>query len=109
MKAVETGTMGKRRPKRFRLVVAALAPLILAVASTGTPEPALIQYGPARKLCDPANPAINESSGLACSRHTGEDFRTHNDSGDSVHIFAFKMEGENVPTPLLEVPALEMH
>jgi hypothetical protein len=55
-----------------------------------------IEYGEGGELCELANEAINESSGLACSRMAAEVFWTHNDSGDSARIFAFNMKGEDL-------------
>jgi hypothetical protein len=55
-----------------------------------------IEYGEGRELCTLANEAINESSGLACSRAAEGVFWTHNDSGDSARIFAFNMKGEDL-------------
>jgi hypothetical protein len=60
------------------------------------PEPKIIQYGPARELCQLANKAIHESSGLACSRQMPGLFWTHNDAGNTARLYLFNSKGEDL-------------
>lgn len=82
--------------------VSRLLPLVLAAialaAGSGAPARTKIEYGRGRKLCNLANTAITESSGLACSWFKRGVFWTHNDSGDTARIFAFNMQGEDLAT-----------
>jgi len=55
-----------------------------------------ISYGPPRQLATLANPAIDESSGLACSRRKRGLFWTHNDSGDAARIYLFDSKGHDL-------------
>ena len=55
-----------------------------------------IPYAPSRKLCLLANKAIDESSGLACSRTAPGLFWTHNDSGDDARIYLFDSQGRDL-------------
>ena len=66
-------------------------------AQTGAPMPRL-EYGKGRELAKLADPAINESSGLAAGRTNRGVFWTHNDSGSRPQVFAFTMEGKAVAT-----------
>jgi hypothetical protein len=52
-------------------------------------------YGPASVVFELSNPAIRESSGLAASRRNPGIFWTHNDSGNSPHIYAFDRSGRD--------------
>ena len=61
-----------------------------------------IQYGPARQLAKLANRAINESSGLACSRAGPGLFWTHNDSGGDARIYLFDSKGSDLGSCVLE-------
>lgn len=58
--------------------------------------PGRISYGPGRQVCRLANPAIDESSGLARSRRRPGFFWTHNDSGDKARIYLFDAEGRDL-------------
>ncbi len=58
--------------------------------------PGRIPYAPGRKLALLANKAIDESSGLACSRTNAGLFWTHNDSGDDAQIYLFDSEGRDL-------------
>ncbi|MBN2475691.1 MAG: hypothetical protein JXB62_13850 [Pirellulales bacterium] len=64
-------------------------------------RPGTVLYGPGRELCKLLNPAIDESSGLACSRAVPGVFWTHNDSGDSARIYAFDAHGTDLGSCLL--------
>ncbi|MEE8385567.1 MAG: tetratricopeptide repeat protein [Dehalococcoidia bacterium] len=66
-------------------------------AQTDTPIPRL-EYGKGRELAKLADPAINESSGLAAGRTNPGVFWTHNDSGSRPQVFAFTMEGKALAT-----------
>jgi hypothetical protein len=64
-------------------------------------KPGLVQYGEPRKLAELANPAITESSGIACSRvHPGV-FWTHNDAGHEGRLYAFDLKGRDLGSCLL--------
>jgi len=83
------------------LIVQIAAPVLLGADAAEPRSPLLpqpIQYGPPRELCKLANQAINESSGLACSRRTPGVFWTHNDSGDAPRVYAFDREGRDLGT-----------
>ena len=60
------------------------------------PEPKIVQYGPARELCQLANKAIHESSGLACSRRMPGMFWTHNDAGNAARLYLLNSKGEDL-------------
>ncbi len=63
----------------------------------GTPAGAdPVAYGKGREIARLANPAITESSGIACSRTTPGVFWTHNDSGSDARLFAFNLKGEDL-------------
>ena len=68
-----------------------------AAAQSDPPIPRL-EYGKGRELAKLADPAINESSGLAAGRTNPGVFWTHNDSGSRPQVFAFTMEGKAVAT-----------
>ncbi|MEE8452892.1 MAG: SHD1 domain-containing protein [Thermoguttaceae bacterium] len=72
---------------------------IIAADAVGGPR--VIAYGTGRKLCELANPLIDESSGLACSRARPGAFFTHNDSGSEARIFAFDVAGGDLGHCLL--------
>ena len=59
-------------------------------------SPGRIPYAPGRKLCFLTNKAVDESSGLACSRTTPGLFWTHNDSGDDARIYLFDSQGRDL-------------
>ena len=71
-------------------------PDLQAPPAQSPPEPTIVQYGPARELCQLANKAIHESSGLACSRQMPGAFWTHNDSGDAARLYLFNSKGEDM-------------
>jgi len=58
--------------------------------------PGRIPYAPGRKLSLLTNKAIDESSGLACSRTNPGLFWTHNDSGDDAQIYLFDSQGRDL-------------
>ena len=58
-------------------------------------------YLPGRTIATLADPAIDESSGLACSRRTPGVFWTHNDSGDAARLYAFDRKGRDLGSFLL--------
>ncbi|OHB72444.1 MAG: hypothetical protein A2V70_14495 [Planctomycetes bacterium RBG_13_63_9] len=67
-----------------------------------------IDYDPPQKLCVLANEAVDESSGLACSRSRPGVFWTHNDSGDAARIYAFDAKGKDLGScALADVPAYD--
>jgi len=72
-----------------------------AIAADAVATPHAITYGPGQKLCELANPLIDESSGLACSRARPGAFFTHNDSGSEARIFAFDVAGNDLGHCLL--------
>jgi len=84
-------------------IVSCLLCLILSLstgivaAQTDTPIPRL-EYGKGRELAKLADPAINESSGLATGRTNRGVFWTHNDSGGRPRVFAFTMQGKALAT-----------
>jgi hypothetical protein len=55
-----------------------------------------VPYGGGRELCRLANQAVNESSGLACSRRRPGFFWTHNDSGGDARAFLFDTRGRDL-------------
>ncbi|MFW6108291.1 MAG: hypothetical protein ACOC8D_00615 [bacterium] len=75
-----------------------LLPVLLAVGLTASGAQSPSRYGPARQLCILANEAVDESSGLACSRRHDGVFWTHNDSGDQPRLYAFNRRGEHLAT-----------
>ena len=80
------------------LSLVAFLAVVLAPGEACAPSTEPIQYGRGHKLCELANAAITESSGLACSRLKPGIFWTHNDSGDLARLFAFNTQGENLAT-----------
>jgi hypothetical protein len=58
--------------------------------------PGRIPYAPGRRLATLANKAVDESSGLACSRTNPGLFWTHNDSGDEARIYLFDSQGRDL-------------
>ena len=91
---------------RTRLTIACVIGLAIGPPQPETQALHAARYEPARRLCELAEPAIHESSGLAVSRqHTGR-FWTHNDSGDSARLFAFDAQGRHLGVlHLVGVPA----
>lgn len=77
------------------VLAAALAGGLFALAAEGGPD---FVHGEGRTLCVLANKAVNESSGVACSRVTPGVFWTHNDSGDGPNLYATNAKGENLGT-----------
>lgn len=65
-------------------------------------QPGTILYGPGRTLCQLQSQAVNESSGIACSRRVPGVFWTHNDSGDAARLYAFDLKGRDLGSFLLE-------
>ena len=86
------------RPITTRIALLAAALLSAASSLAGARPEAPIQYGQGRQLCTLANPAIDESSGLACSRRDPNVFWTHNDSGGGPLVYAFNRKGEHLGT-----------
>ena len=78
------------------LVSALLASALMAAEPKHAPAPAAVEYGEPRQLATLANPAITESSGIACSRRTPDVFWTHNDSGGEPRLYAFNSKGEDL-------------
>lgn len=70
-------------------------------ATQAAAGPAAIRYGRARQLAILAGEAIDESSGIACSRRTPGVFWTHNDSGDDARIYAIDIRGRDLGSCLL--------
>jgi hypothetical protein len=64
--------------------------------------PGRISYGRGRQVCLLANPAIDESSGLARSRRRPGFFWTHNDSGDEPRIYLFDRQGRDLGSCLID-------
>jgi len=60
-----------------------------------------IRYGPGRELAKLANTAVDESSGLACSRRQPGLFWTHNDSGADARIYLFDSKGRDLGSCVL--------
>ncbi len=56
----------------------------------------VVQYGRGKLLCQLANKAITESSGVAASRRTAGVFWTHNDSGGKPNLYAFDNRGRDL-------------
>jgi hypothetical protein len=90
-------------PIRTSVVVVLPACLLwcsLAVSAQTQKNPAsgadAIQYGEAKEICKLKDDRINESSGVAASIRYKDAFWTHNDSGDSAHIFLFNKNGETI-------------
>lgn len=75
---------------------------VAAEAAAPAAEPGPIRYGPGRKLCDLANQAIDESSGLACSHRQEGVLWTHNDSGDAARLYAFDLQGHDLGSCVLK-------
>jgi hypothetical protein len=65
-------------------------------ATTTARVPGRIAYGPGRRLATLASQAVDESSGLACSRRVPGMFWTHNDSGDDARIYLFDLRGRDL-------------
>ncbi len=57
-----------------------------------------LKYAEGKELAKLADPAINESSGVAAGRTNSGVFWTHNDSGGKPQVFAFSMAGEALAT-----------
>lgn len=73
-----------------------------ALAGDEATPPAAPEWGEPRKVCDLADPAIDESSGVAASRTLDGVFWTHNDSGDLPRVFAVDREGRTRATFRIE-------
>ncbi len=88
--------------RRWGLFLAAgLAMPVLVVLAERAPDPPAsrpsdIAYGPGKEIARLANRAIKESSGLAASRVSPGVFWTHNDAGNTNHLFAFNLAGEDL-------------
>jgi hypothetical protein len=62
-----------------------------------TPNPpGRVPYAPGRELCRLESRAIDESSGLACSRRSPGFFWTHNDSGGDARVYLFDKRGRDL-------------
>lgn len=72
-----------------------------AAIKTRPSQPGDVEYGPGRELCKLANPRIDESSGIACSRRVPGMFWTHNDSDDDARIYLFDAKGRDLGSCLL--------
>jgi hypothetical protein len=59
-------------------------------------RPGRVPYDRGRELCRLANRAIDESSGLACSRLQPGFFWTHNDSGGDARAYLFDRSGRDL-------------
>ena len=64
--------------------------------------PGRIPYGPGYELCRLQNEAIDESSGVACSRRQPGFFWTHNDSGADARVYLFDSQGRDLGSCLLK-------
>lgn len=58
--------------------------------------PHRVPYGRGRRLAELAAEAIDEASGLACSRRHDGLFWTHNDSGGAARLYAFDVRGRDL-------------
>ena len=74
-------------------------------ASTSQTKPAppprpieRIRYAAPKRLATLSDQAIDESSGIACSRRNAGIFWTHNDSGGPPRLFAFDVKGHALGT-----------
>ena len=61
-----------------------------------------VHYGPGEAIATLANQAIDESSGIACSRRLDGAFWTHNDSGGDANIYLFDRTGRDLGACRLE-------
>lgn len=93
------------RPTPLLLALLALPALALPLLADD-PAPAdaspPFAWGEPKKLCDLADPEIQESSGVAASRTLDGVLWTHNDSGDAPRVFAVDREGRTRATFRLE-------
>ncbi|NLS93848.1 MAG: hypothetical protein GXX96_16930 [Planctomycetaceae bacterium] len=70
----------------------------------GTTEnpPGRVAYGTGHTVATLANKAVEESSGIACSRRLDGAFWTHNDSGGDAQIYLFDRNGRDLGACRLE-------
>ena len=84
------------------LSLSALCLIVSLSAGAATGQTAALmprlEYGKGREVAKLADPAINESSGLAAGRINPGVFWTHNDSGGRPRVFAFTIQGKAVAT-----------
>jgi hypothetical protein len=89
--------------QRGTAFAAILLSALLCMLSRGLPvfaqtqssaEADVVLYGPAKEVCRLKDSRIGESSGIAASIVNKDAFWTHNDSGDSAHIFLFNKSCE---------------
>jgi len=73
-------------------------PLLLLASTVAFAAAPPIEYGKGRELATLANPKIDESSGIACSRRTPGVFWTHNDSSNHPRVYAFNAKGDDLGT-----------
>ncbi|MGQ9574938.1 MAG: SHD1 domain-containing protein [Thermoguttaceae bacterium] len=59
-------------------------------------DPNAIPYGRGREVCKLAVAALEECSGIACSRRHGGLFWAHNDSGDAARLYLFDRRGRDL-------------
>ena len=94
---------------RQRFLLACCASVFLIAPSIGqesVPQkqeaavtiPMSVEYHPGKKLCELKNKDINESSGLAVSRHNPRLLWTHNDSGDKAKLYCIDLDGRDMGT-----------
>lgn len=85
----------------------AVSSIAAAAETKPAPRPAAapVQYAVGRELCKLADPAIQESSGVAAGRTIKGAFWTHNDSGDKPRLFAIDAAGKTVATLEIEKAA----
>jgi pimeloyl-ACP methyl ester carboxylesterase len=71
-------------------------PRFRPVQAPDVPGAPAIRYQAGRQVAVLANPAVNESSGLACSRRRPGVFWTHNDSDDTARLYAVDEHGRDL-------------
>lgn len=64
-------------------------------------DPKAIRYGPGRQIAQLACPALDELSGMACSRRHPGLFWAHNDSGDEPRLYLFDRSGRDLGSCLV--------
>lgn len=78
------------------VIILALEQAVTQAGEADNAPPAPIAYGNPNPLCNLANQKVAESSGIAASRRRPGVFWTHNDSGNSAHIYAFDTKGSDL-------------
>lgn len=82
----------------LKLIVVAVWVASISTSACAENANAVIEYDEPKLVVKLKNRRVNESSGLAASRHAGNRFWTHNDSGDKPRLYCFDLAGHHLGT-----------